>query len=52
MDKIWSVLAGGIDYPNFKSEIAVTAGQRDKLPIYHEIWHLLHEYQSRTGRGR
>ena len=52
METIWRVLAGSVDYPNFKSEIAATPGQRDKLPIYHEIWHLLHEYQGRVVPDR
>jgi hypothetical protein len=42
---LFAILADSIDYPNFKSQIAATPGQRDKLPIYHEIWHLLYDYQ-------
>lgn len=45
MEPVWAALAESVDYPNFKSEIAADPDQRDKLPIYHEIWHLLHYYQ-------
>jgi hypothetical protein len=38
---IFAALENSIDYPNFKSEIAATPGQREKLPAYHEIWHTM-----------
>jgi hypothetical protein len=31
-------LADGIDYPNFKSEIAKLPGQKAKLHAYHDVW--------------
>ncbi len=51
MQTLWASLAASVDYPNFKSEVAATSAQRDKLPIYHKIWHLLHDYQNRDGRS-
>lgn len=36
-----------IDYSNFKSEIAATPDQRDKLGAYHDIWHTMHALQPR-----
>lgn len=45
MEFVWAALAESVDYPNFNSQIAATPGQRDKLPIYHEVWHLLYDYQ-------
>jgi hypothetical protein len=50
MQVMWAALSSSVDYPNFKSEIAAEPGQRDKLSIYHEIWHLLHEYQRKADR--
>lgn len=43
---IWKTLGESIDYPNFKSEIAKTSDQRDKLHTYHEIWSLMMRHQS------
>jgi hypothetical protein len=39
-------LAADIDYANFKGVVARTPDQRDKLGILHEIWELMHRYQS------
>ena len=50
MKPVWDALAASVDYPNFKSQIASTPDQRDKLPIYHEIWHLLYDYQQSDPR--
>ena len=36
--QLMAVLAGTLDYGNFKSMIAATPGQRGKLHAYHEIW--------------
>ncbi len=38
-------LADDIDYSNFKSAVARTPGQEDKVGILHEIWSLMHHYQ-------
>jgi hypothetical protein len=34
-------LVSEIDYPNFKSQIAKTAGQERKLECYHEVWAIM-----------
>lgn len=39
-------LAEDIDYANFKAAVARTPDQADKLGILHEIWSLMHGYQS------
>jgi hypothetical protein len=33
-----------INYPNFKSAIAQTPDQRDKLQAYHDIWGVMWNY--------
>lgn len=38
---VMAALALSLDYPNFKSQIAVTPDQRDKLNAFHQIWALL-----------
>jgi hypothetical protein len=37
-----------IDYPNFKNQIAIHPGQKDKLHAYHEIWEVMADYASQT----
>lgn len=36
--EVFAVLCCSVDYPNFKSMIAATPDQREKLHAYHEIW--------------
>ncbi|WP_194777074.1 hypothetical protein [Pararhodonellum marinum] len=38
----------GIDYPNFKNEIAVHPDQNDKLKAYHEIWKVMRDYANHS----
>ena len=38
-------LALSLDYPNFKSQIAASPDQRDKLDAFHEIWAILAQLQ-------
>lgn len=33
-----------LDYPNFKSKIARSPSQKDKLAAYHEIWGVMWNY--------
>jgi len=40
-----AILAGTIDYPNFKSAIAKTPPQRAKLDAYHEVWSVMNTLQ-------
>jgi len=40
-----TALAGSINYTNFKSMIARTEDQRDKLEAYHEIWRVMADVQ-------
>ncbi len=35
---VFTLLAGSIDYPNFKSEVAKHPDQRRHLHLYHEVW--------------
>jgi len=42
---IMSSLAMSLDYSNFKSTIARTPDQRDKLDAYHDTWEALAEMQ-------
>ena len=34
-------LADGVDYPNFKSEVAKLPDQKAKLPAYHKVWEVM-----------
>ena len=43
--QLMAVLAGTLDYGNFKSMIAATPGQRGKLHAYHEIWGVMANLQ-------
>lgn len=36
-----ATLVNEIEYPNFKSKIAETKDQYDKLPSYHEVWSIM-----------
>ena len=45
IDAILSALAGSLDYANFKSKIAATPNQREKLHAYHEVWHTMAHLQ-------
>ncbi len=38
LHQIYGALESSVDYRNFKSEIAVTPDQCDKLGAYHTIW--------------
>ena len=38
---IFERLADSIDYPNFKSRIAQTPDQKDRLDTYHIVWDLM-----------
>lgn len=42
---VFQVLAGSIDYGNFKSAIASSPSQRDKLSAYHDIHHRMIDWQ-------
>ncbi|WP_043586347.1 hypothetical protein [Geminisphaera colitermitum] len=42
---IFAALSASIDYSNFKSEIACTPGQRDKLAAYSAFHHDLERWQ-------
>ncbi|MFO1461230.1 MAG: hypothetical protein U1G08_17740 [Verrucomicrobiota bacterium] len=42
---VLGALAGTVDYPNFKSEVARRPDQRAKLPAYHRLWDGLFEIQ-------
>lgn len=42
---VMELLVNSIDYSNFKSEIAATPDQMEKLSAYHEIWHTLFRLQ-------
>lgn len=43
---VMAALLKGIDYPNFKSSIAQNPEQRHKLSAYHEIWGIMHQFQT------
>jgi hypothetical protein len=45
---VFSVLAGSIDYGNFKDEIGRRKDQRTKLDAYHEFWGAMLEVQHAT----
>ncbi|WP_043585355.1 hypothetical protein [Geminisphaera colitermitum] len=47
---IFAALSTSIDYSNFKSEIAATPGQRDKLGAYSAFHHDLEHWQE-TSRS-
>jgi hypothetical protein len=38
LPQVLTTLGSRIGYANFKSEVATTPGQQDKLPAYHKIW--------------
>lgn len=38
LDAIFQFLADGIDYPNFKSEVARHPDQQRHLPLYQKVW--------------
>ncbi|NDV60923.1 hypothetical protein G0Q06_00490 [Puniceicoccales bacterium CK1056] len=44
-------LAIFLDYPNFKSRIAETPDQREKLSAFHEIWHILAQLQKDESKA-
>lgn len=44
--RIFGVLCASVAYSNFKSMIAASPSQCDKLHAYHEIWAIMHRYQS------
>ncbi|MGJ3243361.1 MAG: hypothetical protein ACFE0O_10465 [Opitutales bacterium] len=41
-------LGADLDYPNFMARIEERPDQRDKLPIYQDLWTALHTLQART----
>ncbi len=43
--------AQGIDYPNFKSEVAALQGS-ERAAAYGRVWSVMHELQERTARRR
>lgn len=46
---VLAALGTTVDYPNFKSAIAATPGQAEKLRAYHDLWHGLFELQDRPS---
>ncbi len=44
---LFAALEGSVDYPDFKSEVARHADQREKLTAYHELWAGLYSLQHR-----
>lgn len=46
LGKLFDALALSIDYPNFKNHVGQDLRQRKRLPLYHQIWHLLQSLQS------
>lgn len=38
-------LGDGVDYPNFKSEVAKHSDQAEKLHGYHEVWRIMRATQ-------
>ena len=45
LQKVFAALESSITYPNFKTEIANTPDQHDKLGAYHQTWHALARLQ-------
>ena len=43
-------IAHTLNYSKFKSEIAKSEDQRDKLTAYHEIWALMAGFQKASGK--
>ena len=43
---IMAKLALALDYPNFKSQIAATPDQLEKLSAFHEIWSIMADLQT------
>lgn len=41
----FAALADGIDYPNFKGEIAERLDQHDHLALYHRVWAVMSDLQ-------
>jgi hypothetical protein len=41
----YAALADGIDYPNFKGEIADRLDQHDHLELYHRVWAVMGDLQ-------
>ncbi len=50
-NKVFQALQSSIDYPNFKSEIAKTPDQCDKLSAYHTIWATMAAFQDATAEN-
>ena len=48
---VLTALGRRIQYCNFKSETAATAGQRDKLAAYHKIWAVMASWGADSRRG-
>jgi len=48
--QVWEVLGNSIDYPNFKSRIAQSANQKDRLSTYHQIWSLMMQHQKEVDQ--
>ena len=46
---VLGALAGTVDYPNFKNEVARRPDQRAKLPAYHRLWDGLFAIQEEAG---
>ena len=38
---LFQLLADGIDYPNFKAEVAKHPDQKNHLGLYHEVWGMM-----------
>ncbi|MGI4788800.1 MAG: hypothetical protein ACRYFS_08115 [Janthinobacterium lividum] len=47
---IIAALADGIDYPNFKSEVAELPDQKAKLPAYHDVWEVMSSVEDPKAR--
>lgn len=46
LETIMNYFATEIDYPNFKNKVKSIPDQKDKLPFYHDIWAVMHRFQS------
>jgi len=47
---VLGALAGTVDYPNFKSAIAASPDQAEKLGAYHSLWQDLFDLQDSDRR--
>ncbi len=51
LSQLMQFFATEIDYPNFKGKVYKVANQKDKLPFYHGIWEIMHNYQIQIFEG-